>query len=67
MRAISNSEQRSCRAKSLSPKGLRRHPAAASSRFLTNVPHCPRPHSSPASGRRSQRGPREFHHGLLVS
>jgi len=65
MRAISNSGQRSYRAKSLLPDqkrsnkgdlvpakscvtlrpmpGLRRRPAPASSRLLTNVPHCLRP------------------------
>jgi len=64
MRDISNSEQRSYRVKSLPPAGLRRRRAPASSRPLSNVPHCLRRHSSPASRRRSQRGPREFHHGL---
>jgi VWFA-related protein len=64
-RVIYDDEQRSYRAKSCLPKGLRRRPVPASSRLLCNVPHCPRRHSSPASGRRSQRGPREFHLGLL--
>jgi hypothetical protein len=36
------------------------------SRLLFNVPHCLRRRFSLASGRRSQRGPREFHHGLLA-
>jgi uncharacterized protein (TIGR03437 family) len=65
-RVIYDDEQRSYRAKSCLPKGLRRRPVPASSRLLANVPHCPRRHSSPASGRRWQRGPREFHHGLLL-
>jgi Flp pilus assembly protein TadG len=63
-RVIYDDEQRSYRAKSCLPKGLRRRPVPASSRLLANVPHCPCRHSSPASGRRSQRGPREFHHAL---
>jgi Ca-activated chloride channel homolog len=46
-RVISDDEQRSYRAKSCLPKGLRQRPV-------------------PASWRRSQRGPREFHHGLLA-
>jgi hypothetical protein len=66
-RAICDDEQRSCRAKSCLPKGLRRRPVPASSRLLSDVPRRLRRHSSPASGRRSQRGPREFNHGLLAS
>ena len=65
MRDISSDEQQSYRAKSCLPKGLRRRPAPALSRLLSNGPHCLRRHFAPASGRRSQRGPREFHHGLL--
>jgi hypothetical protein len=36
------------------------------SQLLSNVPHCLRRRFALESGRRSQRGPREFHHGLLV-
>jgi hypothetical protein len=63
-RVIYDDEQRSYRAKSCPPKGLRRRPAPALSQLLSNVPHCLRRCFALATGRRSQRGPREFHHGL---
>jgi len=64
MPVISDDEQRSCRAKSCLPRGLRRHPVPASPQLLPNVSHCLRRCSSPAPGRRSQRDPREFRPGL---
>jgi len=64
-RVIYDDEQRSYRAKSCLPLGLRRRPVPALSQLLSNVPHCLRRRFALESGRRSQRGPREFHHGLL--
>jgi hypothetical protein len=46
--------------------GLRRRPLPALLHLLSNVPHCLRRCVALETGRRSQRGPREFHHGLLV-
>src|SRR5580658_7867821 len=64
-RVIYDDEQRSYRAKSCLSLGLRRRPVPALSQLLSNVPHCLRRRFALESGRRSQRGPREFHHGLL--
>jgi hypothetical protein len=64
-RVIYDDEQRRYRAKSCLPFGLRRRPVPALSQLLSNVPHCLRRRFALESGRRSQRGPREFHHGLL--
>ena len=66
MPAISDDEQRSYRAKSWLPKGLRRRRAMALSQLLSDVRHRLRRCSSPLLRRRSQRGPRDFCHGLLV-
>ncbi len=65
-RVICDDEQRRYRAKSFPPKGLRRCPSPALSQLLSDVPHCLRRCFAPATGWRSQRGPREFHHGLLA-
>jgi hypothetical protein len=63
---IYDDEQRSYRAKSCPPKGLRGRPVPALSHRLSNVPHCLRRCFALVTGRRSQRGPREFHDGLLA-
>jgi len=67
MLAISDDEQPSYRAKSWLPKGLRRRRARTSLRLLTDVRHRSRRHASSSLRRRSQRGPRDFCHGLLGS
>jgi hypothetical protein len=66
MRAISDDEQRSYRAKSWLPNGLRRRRAIALSQLLSDVRHRLRRCSALLLRRRSQRGPRDFCHGLLV-
>ena len=65
-RVIYDDEQRSYRAKSCLPFGLRRRPVPALSQLLSNVPHCLRRRFALETGWRSQRGPREFRHGLLI-
>ena len=66
MRAISDDEQRSYRAKSWLPKGLRRRRARTSLQLLPDVQHRLRRCASSSLRRRSQRGPRDFCHGLLA-
>jgi len=67
MRDISDDEQRSYRRKSWLPFGLRRRRATG---FVAAPYRCPASPASPRlalARRRSQRGPRDFHHGLLGS
>jgi hypothetical protein len=64
MLAIADDEQRSYRAKSWLPKGLRRR-ARTSLQLLPDVQHRLRRCASSSLRRRSQRGPRDFCHGLL--
>ena len=65
MRAISDDEQRSNRAKSWLPKRLRRRRARTLLQLLPDVPHRRRRCASSSLRRRSQRGPRDYNHGLL--
>jgi hypothetical protein len=65
MPVISDDEQRSDRAKSWLPKGLRRQRAMAMSPLLPDVRHRLRRRSSLLLRRRSQRGPPDFSPGLL--
>ena len=65
MRDISDDEQRSYRRKSWLPFGLRRRRATG---FVAAPYRCPASPASPRlalARRRSQRGPRHFHHELL--
>ena len=64
---ISDDEQRSYRAKSWLPKGLRRRRAGTLLQLLNDVWHRRRRCASSSHRRRSQRGPRDFHPGLLVA
>jgi hypothetical protein len=64
MPVISGDEQRSDRANSWLPSGLRRRRAMALSPLLFDVRHRLRRRSSPLLLRRSQRGPRDFCHRL---
>jgi hypothetical protein len=64
MLAIADDEQPSYRAKSWLPKGLRRRRAGTSWQLLTDVRHRWRRCASSSLRRRSQRGPRDFCHGL---
>jgi hypothetical protein len=67
MRDISDDEQRSYRRKSWLPFGLRRRRATG---FVAAPYRCPASPASPRlalARRRSQRGPRDFHHGLLAA
>ena len=65
MLAIADDEQRSYRAKSWLPKGLRRR-ARTSLHLLPDVQHRLRRCASSSLRRRSQRGPRDFCHGPLA-
>jgi hypothetical protein len=65
MLAISDDEQQSYRAKSWLPKGLRRRRARTSLQLPTDVRHRWRRCASSSLRWRSQRGPRDFCHGLL--
>ena len=69
MLAISDDEQRSYRAKSWLPFGLRRDCPIDRARtllqLLTDVQHRQRRCASSSLRRRSQRGPRDFRPGLL--
>ena len=65
MLVISDDEQRSYRAKSRLPKGLRRRRARTLLPLLDDVQHRRRRCASSSHRRRSQRGPRDFHPGLL--
>jgi hypothetical protein len=66
MLAISGDEQPSYRAKSWLPKGLRRRRARTSWQLLPDVQHRLRRCASSSLRRPSQRGPRDFCHGLLA-
>jgi hypothetical protein len=66
MLAIADDEQPSYRAKSWLPKGLRRRRARTSWQLLPDVRHRWRRCASSSLRRRSQRGPRDFCHGLLA-
>ena len=66
MLVISDDEQRSYRPKSWLPKGLRRRRAGTLWQLLTDVRHRCRRCASSSHRRRSQRGPRDFCHGLLA-
>jgi hypothetical protein len=64
MRDIVDDEQQSDRPKPPLPKGLRRRPVKG---FVAAPGRCPASPTSPLlalAGRRSQRGPRDFRHGL---
>ena len=64
---ICDDAQQSYRGKSCPPFGLRRRPLPALLHLLSNVPRCLRRCVALETGRRQQRGPREFHHGLLAA
>jgi hypothetical protein len=66
MLAIADDEQRSYRAKSWLPKGLRRRRARTSLQLLPDVRHRWCRCASSSLRRGSQRGPRDFCHGLLA-